>query len=61
MDQLLVALDVESAAIAERLTEQLQGAAGGFKIGSRLFTAEGPQLQSVNHQNPRSARALLSL
>ena len=44
MDQLLVALDVESGARALQLADQLRGIAGGFKIGSRLFTLEGPQI-----------------
>ncbi len=42
MDQLLIALDVESAARGVQLADALRGVAGGFKIGSRLFTAEGP-------------------
>ncbi len=44
MDQLLVALDIESAAKALTLADSLRGAAGGFKIGSRLFTSEGPSI-----------------
>lgn len=44
MDKLLIALDVESAAKAVTLADQLRGIAGGFKIGSRLFTSEGPSI-----------------
>jgi orotidine-5'-phosphate decarboxylase len=42
--QLLVALDVESGARAVALATSLRDIAGGFKIGSRLFTLEGPSL-----------------
>jgi orotidine-5'-phosphate decarboxylase len=42
--QLIVALDVESGARAMELATELRGIAGGFKVGSRLFTLEGPSL-----------------
>lgn len=43
-NKLIVALDVDSADEAHRLVDVLHGVAGMFKIGSRLFTAAGPQL-----------------
>lgn len=37
-----MALDVDTAAEARGLVDRLRGVAGAFKIGSRLFTSEGP-------------------
>jgi orotidine-5'-phosphate decarboxylase len=58
MDQLLIALDVE-ARKAEKLAAMLRGPAGGFKIGSRLFTAEGPGI--VRDLVARGDRVFLDL
>ena len=44
MDKLIVALDVESSDRALQLVNALNGVAGAFKVGTRLFTAEGPAL-----------------
>jgi orotidine-5'-phosphate decarboxylase len=44
VDKLLVALDVESGDRAMQLVTALRGLAGGFKVGNRLFTSEGPAL-----------------
>lgn len=42
-EKLIVALDYPSLAQAYAMARQLEGLAGHFKIGSQLFTAEGPR------------------
>ena len=59
MDQLLVALDVESGARALALADQLRGVVGGYKIGKRLFTLEGPPI--VRRLTERGDRVFLDM
>jgi orotidine-5'-phosphate decarboxylase len=59
MDQLIVALDVDTAAEARVLADRLRGVAGGFKIGSRLFTSHGPSI--VEELASRGDRVFLDL
>lgn len=58
-DRVLVALDVESKVQALSLAESLRGSVGGFKIGSRLFTSEGPAI--VRALTERGDRIFLDL
>lgn len=43
-DQIIVALDVATAAEAREIVAELQGKVGAFKIGLQLFTSAGPDL-----------------
>jgi orotidine-5'-phosphate decarboxylase len=58
-ERLLVALDVDSAERALTLAKRLDGIAGGLKVGSRLFTLEGPDL--VRRLVGSGARVFLDL
>ena len=59
MDQLVVALDVESGARALALADSLRDITGAFKIGSRLFTLEGPAF--VRTMTDRGDKVFLDL
>ncbi len=59
MNRILVALDVETAAQAMLLSNQLRGRVGGFKVGKQLFTAEGPSI--VRALSDRGDRVFLDL
>ena len=58
-DRLIVALDVETPAHAERLLDQLQGVVSTFKVGAQLFTAAGPA--AVELIRKRGGRVFLDL
>jgi len=43
-EQLIVALDVSSAAAAQKIVAAVGDSAFSYKVGKQLFTAEGPQI-----------------
>lgn len=57
--ELIVALDTHTLKGAERLMEKLEGSVKYFKIGSVLFTAEGPAAVDLVHK--RGGRVFLDL
>jgi orotidine-5'-phosphate decarboxylase len=56
---ILIALDVSSASAALAMADALRGTVGGYKIGSQLFTAEGPSI--VRALTERGDRVFLDL
>lgn len=59
MNPILVALDVSSAREALAMADTLRGTVGGYKVGSQLFTAEGPDI--VRALTMRGDRVFLDL
>jgi orotidine-5'-phosphate decarboxylase len=59
MNPILVALDLDTVSAATALADRLRGHVGGFKIGSHLFTSEGPGL--VRTLAARGDRVFLDL
>ena len=58
-EKLIVALDVETSADALKLLDDLRETVGMFKVGSQLFTAEGPDI--VRQIVARGGRVFLDL
>ena len=44
MNPILVALDLDTADAALAMASKVRGQVGGLKVGSHLFTSEGPAL-----------------
>jgi orotidine-5'-phosphate decarboxylase len=60
VDQLLIALDVETGPDALALADTLKDVAGGFKIGSRLFTAKDRRSSACRTWDARLPRSEVS-
>jgi len=58
-NKLIVALDVDSFAKAEKLVDTLSPYVNIFKVGSELFTACGPKI--IDHINRKKKRVFLDL
>jgi orotidine-5'-phosphate decarboxylase len=53
-ERLIIALDVSSAAAAQALVQRIGDAAGIYKVGLQLFTAEGPSfVRDLVHSGKR--------
>jgi orotidine-5'-phosphate decarboxylase len=59
MDQLLIALDVDTATRATEIATELAGVVGGLKVGKQLFVSEGPSI--VQALTSRGHRVFLDL
>jgi orotidine-5'-phosphate decarboxylase len=59
MDQLLIALDVDTATRATEIATELAGVVGGLKVGKQLFVSEGPSI--VQALASRGHRVFLDL
>jgi orotidine-5'-phosphate decarboxylase len=59
MNELIVALDVDTRERAHALADRLRDVVGGFKIGSQLFTSAGPRV--VEELAARGDRVFLDL
>jgi orotidine-5'-phosphate decarboxylase len=59
MEQLLIALDVDTATRATEIATELAGVVGGLKVGKQLFVSEGPSI--VQALASRGHRVFLDL
>jgi orotidine-5'-phosphate decarboxylase len=59
MEQLLIALDVDTATRATEIATELAGVVGGLKVGKQLFVSEGPSI--VQALSSRGHRVFLDL